>query len=57
VQAHHAEIGAQVAQEAGCSARTVELIRHHEDEAEPAGSADSRMDRLLAALQAADSEN
>lgn len=51
VQDHHAELSAELAQQAGCSPRTVELIRRHED---PPGAAD---DPLLAALQAADSEH
>jgi hypothetical protein len=51
VQQHHAAIGAQLAREAGCSARTAELISLHED---PLGLAD---DPLLAALKAADSMN
>jgi hypothetical protein len=51
VQVHHAAIGAEAAQRAGCSATTVGLIRHHED------APDQILDPLLAALQAADSEN
>jgi putative nucleotidyltransferase with HDIG domain len=51
VHQHHAAIGAELAQQAGCSARTVELIRHHEN------APDQTDDRLLAALQAADSSN
>jgi len=31
VQRHHADLSAQLAQAAGCSAGTVELIRHHHD--------------------------
>jgi hypothetical protein len=51
VQLRHAAIGAEAAKQAGCSATTVSLIRHHED-------APGRMpDPLLAALWAADSEN
>jgi putative nucleotidyltransferase with HDIG domain len=50
-QQHHAAIGAMLAQQAGCSLRTVELIRRHED---LPGQTD---DPLLAALQAADSAN
>jgi putative nucleotidyltransferase with HDIG domain len=50
VQVHHAELGAELAREVGCSARTVALIRHHED---PPGLNDP----LLAALQAADGQN
>lgn len=51
VQVHHAALGAEAAQQAGCSATTVDLIRHHEDKCK--GIADP----LLAALQAADSES
>ena len=51
VQQHHAAIGADLAQEAGCSLRTVALIRHHED---PAGE---MVDPLLLALQSADAAN
>jgi hypothetical protein len=51
VQAHHAELSAELARQVGCSPRTVALIRHHEDA--PAASDDP----LLAALQAADSKS
>ena len=51
VQEHHAVIGAELARQAGCSARTVELISHHED------PPDQARDPLLAALQAADGMN
>lgn len=51
VQAHHAELSAELAQQVGCSPRTVSLIHHHED---APGAGD---DPLLAALQAADSKN
>lgn len=51
VQVHHADLSAELAREAGCSERTVALILHHED---PPGAGD---DPLLAALQAADSQN
>ena len=50
VQLHHGEIGAALATEAGCSARTAELIRHHKG---PAG----QEDLLLAALKSADEMN
>lgn len=51
IQKHHATLGAQLAQEAGCSPVTVRLIRYHEE-------ADSQIDDpWLAALQAADSTN
>jgi putative nucleotidyltransferase with HDIG domain len=51
VQQHHAESGAELAHQAGCTARTVELIRRHED---PSSRVD---DPFLAALQAADGAN
>jgi len=51
VQKHHAALGAQLAQKAGCSPVTVGLIRQHE---EPGSHAD---DPWLAALQAADNTN
>jgi hypothetical protein len=51
VQAYHAELSAELARQAGCSDRTVALIGHHED---APGAED---DPLLAALQAADSQN
>jgi HD domain len=49
VQQHHAGIGADLAGQAGCSSRAVNLIRRHED------LPDQADDPLLAALQAADS--
>jgi hypothetical protein len=49
VQQHHAAISAELAEQVGCTARTVELIRRHE---EPAGVED---DALLSALKAVDS--
>jgi len=52
--AKHAEIGARWAEKAGCSAATVELIEHHEDRPD---ACQTEQDRLLAALQAADSMN
>jgi hypothetical protein len=51
VQQHHAAIGAELAQQAGCSTATVKLIRYHED---PPGQVE---DPLLKALQAADGVN
>lgn len=51
VQAHHAELSAELARQAGCSPRTAALIRHHED------PPDTSQDPVLAALQAADSRN
>jgi hypothetical protein len=53
--ARHAEIGARLAREAGCSPSTTALIRHHEDRPERPGEAEQ--DRSLAALRAADSKN
>jgi hypothetical protein len=47
-QLDHPAIGARLAAQAGCPARTVELIRCHEDHAAAAD------DPLLAALQAVD---
>ncbi len=67
VQQHHAALGAELAQAAGCSPRTVDLIRRHE---EPPGTRSAPIavgqvsnlsnkydDPLLAALRAADEEN
>jgi putative nucleotidyltransferase with HDIG domain len=51
IQEHHATLGAQLAQEVGCSPVTVDLIRHHEE------SGSQILDPRLAALQAADSAN
>ncbi len=51
VQLHHAAIGALLAEQAGCSPGTVDLIRRHEDQAAVGG------DPLLAALQGADNES
>ena len=51
VQLHHAAIGAELARAAGCSERTVDLIRFHEDTATPAD------DTLLQVLQSADSRS
>jgi putative nucleotidyltransferase with HDIG domain len=48
VQRFHASIGADLARNAGCSPRTVQLIRCHEDRI------DQTEDPELAALQAAD---
>ena len=56
VHQHHPELGAELAQEAGCSPTTVELIRRHQ---EPPASNPLRThrDKLLAALQEADGVN
>lgn len=51
VQQHHAALSADLAQQAGCSARTVALIRNHEN---PPAETD---DPLLAALRAADNSS
>ncbi len=51
IQQHHAAIGAELAQQAGCPPGIVALIQHHEDPPGPA------VDPLLAALLAADSSN
>jgi predicted hydrolase (HD superfamily) len=50
VAEQHAEWGAQLASQAGASAHTVELIRHHHDP-------HAQKEPLLAALQAADDKN
>lgn len=50
----HAEIGARLAAEAGCSLLTVELIRNHERDVD---TVQTGRDDLLAALQAADNLN
>ena len=51
VQQRHAAIGADLARQVGCSAKTVQLIRYHEDPPE------QTRDPLLEALQAADGMN
>jgi putative nucleotidyltransferase with HDIG domain len=51
IQEHHADLGAELAREAGCSPIVVDLIRRHED---PASRAE---EPLLFALQAADGVN
>jgi hypothetical protein len=55
--AHHAEIGARWAQEAGCSPQSVSLIRRHQDRLENSTPAANEHDRLLAVLQEADNLN
>lgn len=52
VHAHHPELGAQLAQEAGCSPLTVELIRRHQTKLRAAPQTNT--ERLLVVLQAAD---
>jgi putative nucleotidyltransferase with HDIG domain len=60
IYARHAEIGAQMAQQAGCSPLVVTLIRRHQQyeptENEFAGASD-RANALLTALQQADNLN
>jgi hypothetical protein len=51
--AHHAELGARLAAEAGCGSRAVALIAFHQDGV----AADQREADLLAALRAADDDN
>ena len=56
VHQRHPELGAELAQAAGCSAITVELIRRHQQP--PASNPlRTRQDELLAALQEADGVN
>lgn len=52
---HHPGQGAQLARAAGCSQRTAMLIERHQDK--PLGPPGDEMERLLAALQAADDMN
>ncbi len=53
---HHAELGAEMAEAAGCSAEAVVLIRYHQErQAPPDGG--PRIAEWLAALQAADDDN
>lgn len=52
VHLHHPEQGARLAQAAGCSAMTVELIRRHQNKL--TGAPANETERLLALLQAAD---
>lgn len=54
VHARHAETGARWAEEAGCTLLTVALIRRHH---ERLLACSTEEDRLLLALQAADSQN
>lgn len=56
MQSIHPEVGAQWAQEAGCSPVTVALVRRHQEQP-VSGSALSEEDQWLAALQAADNLN
>jgi hypothetical protein len=56
IHAHHPEIGACCAQEAGCSPLTVALIRRHQEKLAPNAPCGEE-NRLLAALRAADNLN
>jgi hypothetical protein len=49
--AHHAEIGARWAQEAGCAPQSVSLIRQHQDRLENGSSPGNEQDQPLAGLQ------
>jgi hypothetical protein len=55
VAEHHAGWGADLACQAGATQLSVELIRRHQDTPNP--NPDSQIERLLAALQAADNES
>jgi hypothetical protein len=57
VNAHHAEVGARWAQQAGCSPQTVSLIRRHQDRPGNGSVPIDEEDQLLAALQVADDQN
>ncbi len=54
--ANHPATSARLASDAGCAPLAVSLMRRHQD-AVPAGSAPSREDALLLALQRADDDN
>jgi putative nucleotidyltransferase with HDIG domain len=56
VHRHHAELGAELARQAGYSPEAVWLIAHHEDQ-ENESHTEERRRRLLATLQAADQVN
>jgi hypothetical protein len=49
--AHHAEIGARWAQEAGCSSQSISLIRRHQDRLEKDPSPANERDQLLTVSQ------
>jgi HD domain len=55
VAAKHPEWGAELAEQAGATSRTADLIRHHQDP--PCPNPGTTTERLLAALQAADEKN
>jgi hypothetical protein len=54
VQLHHADLSAELAEAGGCSARTVELIRHHHDRQ---AALPPPLQGWLQALQAVDGES
>jgi len=56
VHQHHPELGAELAQAAGCTLVTVELIRRHQ-ESSASSPIRTHQDKLLAALQKADRAN
>jgi hypothetical protein len=56
VYREHAALGAELAKQAGCHSQVVWLIAHHEERTPPVDG-DQHMNRLLAALQAADRVN
>jgi hypothetical protein len=55
VAAHHPDWGAALAEQAGASSQTVNLIRRHQDQS--SSNPGARTECLLAALQAVDDEN
>jgi hypothetical protein len=57
VAAHHAEWGADLANQAGATPLTVELIRRHHDSPGREAGLDSDTKHLLVALQAADEKS
>lgn len=60
IYAHHPEVGAQMAEQAGCSALTIALIRRHQEELMAPYTENTTLteeDQLLALLQAADRVN
>ena len=56
VHRRHAALGAELAEEAGCTSDVVWLVAHHEDERRDVEPGD-HMGSLLAALQVADQSN
>jgi len=57
VHQRHAELGAELAEDAGCSEVTVWLIRHHHHSADQVGDAPERRRTLLTELQQCDSKH